>query len=65
LADFVSTSGGAPIEMQFDATPTMGLVKVGVEYVGKDKTFASFAYEGKFGGGVRQQSVTARVGLRF
>ena len=65
LADFVATSGGAPVEMEFDATPTMGIVKVGVEYVGKDDVFANFGYEGKFGGGVRQQSVTARVGLRF
>ena len=65
LADFVSTSGGAPIEMQFDATPTMGVVKAGVEYVGEDNSFASLAYEGLFGSGVRQQSLTARVGLRF
>ena len=51
--------------MQFDATPTMGLVKLGPEYVGNDNSFLSFAYEGLFGNGVRQQSVTARVGMRF
>ena len=65
LADFVATNGGAPIEMQWEATPTMGIVKVGAEYVGQDNSFFTLSYEGMFGDGVRQQSLMARVGLRF
>lgn len=65
LADFVSASGGSQVELQWEATPTMGIVKVGAEYVGDDDAFVSFAYEGMFGSGVRQHSLTARVGLRF
>jgi hypothetical protein len=65
LADFVTTNGGAPIEMQWEATPTMGIVKVGAEYVGQDNSFFTLSYEGMFGDGVRQQSLMARVGVRF
>lgn len=65
LMDFESTSGGAPIDLEWEATPTIGIVNIGAEYVGKDNTFFTLGYQGMFGDGVTQHAITARVGMRF
>lgn len=63
--DFAATPGGTPLSVTWEATPRVGVLGLGAEFIAKDRSFFSVRFEQMAGDGVRRKTLTARMGWRF